>query len=160
MRILVLGGTVFLSRAALDAPAGAHWVYVSSVSVYADAANAAAGGPVAKPVVEDVDLRAHPEAYGGMEVACEDLVSAGALGVTILRAGLIGGPGDPTGRFTYWPVRLACLVRRAPGRRTDRPGGGPGGRAPGQGPGNGGTFRRYRIAHSGDVRTEEREGPV
>ena len=27
--------------------------------------------------------------------------------VTNVRPGLIVGPGDPTGRFTHWPARLA-----------------------------------------------------
>ena len=48
------------------------------------------------------------ENYGGLKVGCEDVVRevfAGAY--TNVRAGLIVGPHDPTGRFTYWPVRVA-----------------------------------------------------
>ena len=42
-----------------------------------------------------------------MKVACEQLVRDGAASATVIRPGLIVGPGDPTGRFTYWPARLA-----------------------------------------------------
>ena len=28
-------------------------------------------------------------------------------GALVVRPGLIVGPGDPTGRFSYWPERLA-----------------------------------------------------
>jgi nucleoside-diphosphate-sugar epimerase len=59
------------------------------------------------PLTEDVGLDTDPEAYGRMKVACEDLVRHGAASAAIVRPGLIVGPGDPTGRFTYWPRRLA-----------------------------------------------------
>ena len=40
-------------------------------------------------------------------MACEEIVRAGAASSVVIRPGLISGPGDPSGRFTYWPVRLA-----------------------------------------------------
>jgi nucleoside-diphosphate-sugar epimerase len=43
------------------------------------------------------------ETYGAAKVACEQVIPEGAF---ICRAGLIVGPEDPTGRFTYWPTRL------------------------------------------------------
>ena len=49
----------------------------------------------------------HPEAYGGMKVACERLVLDGAARSMVVRPGLIVGPGDPSGRYGYWPERLA-----------------------------------------------------
>jgi len=54
-----------------------------------------------------VDLAEDPEAYGPMKVACEDLVTAGAASSMLVRPGLIVGPGDGSGRFSYWPERLA-----------------------------------------------------
>ncbi|GAB3200637.1 SDR family oxidoreductase [Nocardioides hungaricus] len=88
----------------------AHWVFVSTINVYPDPHPT--GGrpdtlPLREPLPDDVDPRSSPEAYGRMKVACEDLVRAGAVSCTVVRPGLIVGPGDPTGRFTYWPVRLA-----------------------------------------------------
>lgn len=88
----------------------AHWVFVSTVNVYSD--DSIPGGtpatlPLREPQHEDVDLTESPEAYGPMKVACEQLVRDGAASWTVIRPGLIVGPEDPTGRFTYWPVRLA-----------------------------------------------------
>jgi nucleoside-diphosphate-sugar epimerase len=59
------------------------------------------------PSVADAD-EAVSQGYGVDKVACEHAVSA-ALGerAFICRPGLIVGPGDPSGRFTYWPTRLA-----------------------------------------------------
>jgi nucleoside-diphosphate-sugar epimerase len=42
-----------------------------------------------------------------MKVACEQLVLDRAASAMAVRPGLIVGPGDPTGRFSYWPRRLA-----------------------------------------------------
>lgn len=88
----------------------AHWVFVSTVNVYAD--DSTPGGtpatlPLREPRPDDADLEEDPEAYGPMKVACEQLVRDGAASWMVIRPGLIVGPDDPTGRFTYWPVRLA-----------------------------------------------------
>jgi 2'-hydroxyisoflavone reductase len=97
-------------RSAVASFADAHWVFVSTINVYAD--DATPGGrpgalPLREPRHEDADLSEDPEAYGPMKVACEQLVRDGVASWTVIRPGLIVGPGDPTGRFTYWPVRLA-----------------------------------------------------
>lgn len=97
-------------RAAVAAFADAHWVFVSTVNVYPDphpAFGTPATSPLREPLAEDADPRSSPEAYGRMKVACEDIVRAGAASATVVRPGLIVGPDDPTGRFTYWPTRLA-----------------------------------------------------
>ena len=91
----------------------AHWTFVSTINVYAD--ETTPGGtpatlPLVDPQPEDVDLGRHPEAYGPMKVACEQLVRDGAARAFVVRPGLIVGPGDPTGRFTYWPARLTVQV--------------------------------------------------
>ncbi|HYF74398.1 MAG TPA: NAD-dependent epimerase/dehydratase family protein [Nocardioides sp.] len=111
-------------RGAVAAFPDAHWVFVSTVNVYAD--ESTPGGrpgtlPLREPIHGDVDLAADPEAYGPMKVACEQAVRDGAASWTVIRPGLIVGPGDPTGRFTYWPARMAGGGEvLAPGRPEDR----------------------------------------
>ena len=88
----------------------AHWVFVSTISVYSD--EATPGGrpdtlPLHEPIHTDEDPMSAPEVYGGMKVACEQAVLEGAASVTVVRPGLIVGPGDPSGRYTYWPGRLS-----------------------------------------------------
>jgi nucleoside-diphosphate-sugar epimerase len=95
-------------RRAVRAWPGAHWVFVSTVSVYADQAtpDQGAGGALLAPIEEDREA-GDPEAYGGMKVACERLVTTRSEPWTVVRPGLLVGPGDPTGRYGYWPERLA-----------------------------------------------------
>lgn len=57
--------------------------------------------PLAEPGSEEVNKH-----YGPLKALCEDEVTVAFPGhATILRPGLIVGPGDPTDRFTYWVVR-------------------------------------------------------
>jgi len=94
------------ARSAVDATSGAHWVFVSTISVYADSSSPLME-PLVDPITDDVDLAVDPEAYGGMKVACEQAVLAAASSVVVVRPGLIVGPGDTSGRFAHWPQRLA-----------------------------------------------------
>ncbi|WP_369371168.1 NAD-dependent epimerase/dehydratase family protein [Promicromonospora sp. Populi] len=97
-------------RTAVAAFPDAHWAFVSTINVYADVATP--GGtpdtlPLLDPIETDEDPSSSPEAYGAMKVACENTVRSGVAGSLIIRPGLIVGPGDPSGRFTYWPARFA-----------------------------------------------------
>lgn len=94
-------------RRAVAALADAHWVFVSTISVYADDADPAGPGTgrLKEPITDDVDLAEDPEAYGGLKVACEQLVLDAARSAVVVRPGLIVGPGDPSGRFAYWARR-------------------------------------------------------
>ena len=99
-------------RTAVAAWPDAHWTFVSTVNVYAD--EATPGGtpatlPMRDAVHEDVDLASEPDAYGPMKVACESIVRSSASRAFVVRPGLIVGPEDPTGRFTYWPARLGSI---------------------------------------------------
>lgn len=97
-------------RGAVAAWPATHWVFVSTVNVYADNATPDPGtdGPLVEAIEEDRDLRKDPEAYGPMKVACERLVQDGAASSMVVRPGLIVGPDDPTGRYGYWPERIAA----------------------------------------------------
>jgi nucleoside-diphosphate-sugar epimerase len=85
----------------------ARYVFVSSVSAYADPSRplseASPLAELADPASEDVEAD-----YGALKAACERVVEDvyGERGTSV-RAGLIVGPHDPTDRFTYWPRRLA-----------------------------------------------------
>ena len=86
-----------------------RYLYVSSVSAYAndDVPDADEEAPVHQPLAAD-ELTSM-EDYGAAKVACERavLVRFGADRSLIARAGLIGGPGDWSGRTGYWPWRFA-----------------------------------------------------
>jgi 2'-hydroxyisoflavone reductase len=83
-----------------------HYTFVSSVSVYADLSSPADEGASLAQLTEDTeDFRS--EAYGALKALCEQVVRERYPDAFIPRPGLIVGPWDPTGRFTYWPQRIA-----------------------------------------------------
>jgi len=86
-----------------------HYLFVSSVSVYADFSVAPAEkSPVAELGEAPTDeLAADYSNYGALKALCEQAVQEvfGERSL-IVRPGLIAGPHDPTGRFTYWAHRL------------------------------------------------------
>ncbi|MBQ0958853.1 NAD-dependent epimerase/dehydratase family protein [Ideonella sp. 4Y11] len=85
-----------------------RYVFLSSVSVYADHSRpcdeSAATGTLADPATEVVD----GDTYGPLKAACEAVLAARLPGRHLsLRPTLIVGPHDPTGRFSWWPARAA-----------------------------------------------------
>ena len=85
-----------------------RYCFVSSISAYASFAHAPVHESDALAgsdgIAEDDADRAR--LYGPQKAACERVVAA-AFGerALIVRPGLIVGPGDRTGRFSYWPWR-------------------------------------------------------
>lgn len=94
-----------------------QYVFVSSISAYAGEAigyEYADDAPVAGITI-DSPLAAPPDDfvmgeeldYGPTKAMAERIAEAAFPGrTTIIRPGFIVGPGDPTDRFTYWPVRI------------------------------------------------------
>ncbi|HEY5922248.1 MAG TPA: NAD-dependent epimerase/dehydratase family protein [Kofleriaceae bacterium] len=99
------------ASAKLLAGSAKHYIYISSISAYAE--NPAAGGDESTKLAELTDPTVEKmgdafENYGGLKVLCERAAAAafGAERAAIVRPGYIIGPGDPTDRFTYWPSRI------------------------------------------------------
>lgn len=98
-----------------------HYVFISTISVYADTSKPGdESGALIKlpdPTVEKIT----GETYGGLKALAEAEAERAFPGkTTIVRPGLIVGPGDESDRFTYWPVRVARGGEiLAPGNPTD-----------------------------------------
>jgi 2'-hydroxyisoflavone reductase len=96
--------------AQLLAGSAGRYLFVSTRSVYADHSRAGSNEDSAlaelPPGAPDDEITG--ESYGPLKVMCERAVRE-TFGerALVLRPGLIVGPYDPTGRFTYWPVRVA-----------------------------------------------------
>jgi len=94
-----------------------QYVFISTISAYAENKTAGADetAPLAKYTGQDAmaetqeTLRAHmAELYGPLKAVSEHEAQKYFPGkATIVRPGLIAGPGDASDRFTYWPVRLS-----------------------------------------------------
>lgn len=95
--------------ATLLAPRVTHYQIISSISVYADFSKP--GMDETHPVATLADptvTQVTGETYGGLKALCEQAAEKAMPGrALVIRPGLIVGPGDPTDRFTYWPVRVS-----------------------------------------------------
>src|SRR5271167_1467992 len=93
-----------------------QYVFISTISVYADGDKPAdESAPLASYDGKDAmaetwdSFRANiGELYGPLKAISEQEAEKQFPGrTTIIRPGLIVGPGDQSDRFTYWPVRLS-----------------------------------------------------
>ncbi len=86
-----------------------QYIFISTISVYdetnpANADETAKLQTIADPTNEDVKVN-----YGALKALCEQAAEAAMPGrVANIRPGLIIGPGDPSGRFSHWPTRIAA----------------------------------------------------
>lgn len=96
------------ASAELLAEAVERYVFISSVSVYAD---------FSRPIDENSPLATMPDesleevtgpSYGPLKVLCERALEETMPGrALMIRPGVIVGPYDPTVRFSYWTARVA-----------------------------------------------------
>ncbi|HZW10977.1 MAG TPA: NAD-dependent epimerase/dehydratase family protein [Phycisphaerales bacterium] len=112
------------ASAELLAPRVGQYVFISSLSAYGDNSTpgddeTAAVGTMEDPTVENMGDQF--QNYGPLKALCEQAAEAAFPGrTTNVRPGYIVGPGDPTDRFTYWPLRIARGGEvLAPGAATD-----------------------------------------
>jgi 2'-hydroxyisoflavone reductase len=99
-------------RASAEKLAGStgFYLFVSSLSAYADRSKSMVEGDALEQLGDMPDDRLVDDFsnYGALKALCEHAVAETfpqAHGS--VRPGLIVGPHDPTGRFTYWPHRVA-----------------------------------------------------
>lgn len=92
-----------------------HYIFISTISVYADNSRPGADEDAGVATYEGKDamaetresLRADMALYGPLKALSEaEARKQFGANTTIIRPGLIVGPGDETDRFSYWPQRL------------------------------------------------------
>jgi len=101
--------------AELLAPNIGQYVFISSISVYADFSKRGLNEKSPVAVISDEQVAAAKtqrdvtgENYGALKALCEKAAQKACPGrACIIRPGLIVGPMDRTDRFTYWPVRVS-----------------------------------------------------
>ena len=101
-----------------------HYLFVSSISVYGDFSEVVREDETPLIRIDDTsDESLEGDRYGGFKALCEQVVADVFPGRSArVRAGLIVGPNDPTGRFTYWPSRAGARRRGARARAEGPPG--------------------------------------
>jgi len=97
------------ASAELLAPNVKQYVFVSTLSVYADTSKAITEstptGKLSDPASED--FGAQFENYGPGKAACEEAIEKAMPGrVTNVRPGFIVGPRDSSNRFLFYPIRV------------------------------------------------------
>lgn len=99
-----------------------HYLYVSTVSVYASFAEPLDESSPLATIDDETVEEVTGETYGPLKALCEKRATAavGEERLTILRPTYICGPGDRTDRYTYWPIRtMAGGDMLWPGEPTD-----------------------------------------
>jgi 2'-hydroxyisoflavone reductase len=85
-----------------------HYLFVSSGSVYAEPYTPGYDETAPTVALEDPASEDVAQDYGALKAACEEVVrEVFPDSHTNVRAGLLVGPHDGSGRFTYWPLRIA-----------------------------------------------------
>ncbi len=86
-----------------------HYVFVSSISAYADPLPDRSDEDAPLQTLEDPTVEEiRGDTYGGLKALCEQVVrEAYPNGALVVRPTLIVGPRDPTDRFRYWVRRIA-----------------------------------------------------
>ncbi len=97
--------------ASLLAGHAGQYVFISTISVYADTSKPGMDENTALLPYQGSDpyaeTRVTNELYGPLKALSEKEAEKWFPGrTTVIRPGLIVGPGDPSDRFTYWPVRI------------------------------------------------------
>lgn len=91
----------------LLAPAVKQYVFISSISVFPDDVKPGANESTPVQTLTEPGSEEVRKHYGALKALCEQAAEAAMPGrTTNVRPGLIVGPGDPTDRYTYWPVRM------------------------------------------------------
>ncbi len=103
--------------AALLRDSADHYIFISTISVYGDTSRPGMDETTALARYEGADpmqetMQTLQESmgalYGPLKALSEQEAERWFPGrTTVIRPGLIVGPGDPTDRFTYWPVRVS-----------------------------------------------------
>ena len=96
------------SARALSDAAG-HYTFISSISVYAELKTPGILETAPVGVLRSPTEEVGPESYGPLKALCESAVETAMPGrALIARPGLLVGPNDPSGRFTYWVRRIGA----------------------------------------------------
>ena len=97
--------------ASLLKDAARQYIFISTISVYADVSRPGMDEAAELSKYEGSDAMAEklvtPQLYGPLKALSEREAEKWFPGkTTVIRPGLIAGPGDASDRFTYWPVRI------------------------------------------------------
>ena len=110
----VLDVNGYLPRLVRDAatllqPRVGRYLFISTISVYAELAAPHLGEDAPLGVLDDPTTESiEGGTYGPLKAACERVVAEvfGKERATLVRPGLVVGSYDPTDRFTYWVRRM------------------------------------------------------
>jgi len=110
---IIIDSSCYVPRAvkllmdAIDKTNLQQYIFISTISVYADFSHPGITEDAPLAAMDDPSSEDASKYYGALKVLCEKAAVAALPGkVMRVRCGLIVGPGDHTDRFTYWPERV------------------------------------------------------